>query len=250
MKNERLELKKPITISENLNYKATDHLFRNKDEYARAKYDITTHYIQKEAQAGMKLINIGCGSGEYNHIATAMGLEVLACEPDPYAFQMSIKNQPKLGCKIQNCGIFELVGKTEPADFLIMHDVLEHIQDEELTINAITSLVKKNGTIIISVPALSWLYGYHDQQLGHFRRYSKGTLLPLFREKFQIEKSRYFGMTFIPVALWFSRIKKKPYLTPHSTSQTIRRLLRIICQFESVVPLPIGTSILFKARKI
>jgi len=32
------------------------------------------------------------------------------------------------------------------------------------------------GTLIITVPAYSWLYGAHDKMLHHFRKYSKNTL--------------------------------------------------------------------------
>ena len=35
------------------------------------------------------------------------------------------------------------------------------------------SLLKKNGNLIINVPAFSYLYSKFDKDVGHFRRYSK-----------------------------------------------------------------------------
>ena len=56
---------------------------------------------------------------------------------------------------------------------IIYLDVIEHIKkDKSEIINALNHL-KKNGTLIINVPAFSFLYSKFDKDVGHFRRYNK-----------------------------------------------------------------------------
>lgn len=68
------------------------------------------------------------------------------------------------------------------------------------------------GLLLISVPALQFLYGHHDEQLGHYRRYSRTQLGRLLDGFFVIEESRYFGFFLIPlVVLYSSKLLRKPY---------------------------------------
>ena len=73
------------------------------------------------------------------------------------------------------------------------------------------TLLAPGGVAVISVPAYPWLFGHHDVQLGHHRRYTRGGLCALFERGFAIERSRYYGASLIPVALWFSRIARTGY---------------------------------------
>ena len=46
--------------------------------------------------------------------------------------------------------------------------------------------------MLVTVPAGPWLFGYHDEQLGHYRRYTKGTLRRL-AGTLRGRALRYFG---------------------------------------------------------
>lgn len=63
--------------------------------------------------------------------------------------------------------------KKEYYDLILYLDVLEHIKkDEQEIMRAIKSL-KKNGYLIINVPAFSHLYSQFDKDVGHYKRYEK-----------------------------------------------------------------------------
>lgn len=235
-------------VREDLAYKTSDHLFRSKDEYAQGKYDLTTRWLRRQVQPGQLLLNIGCGSGEYNGAAQAMGLRVAACEPEPQAFQLASSAAPS-GCSVHHCGLMELREKVEPASYIVMHDVLEHIEDDVAAVAAVRDLLVPGGLAIISVPAYQWLFGNHDVQLGHYRRYTKGRLKKLFRADFDIEAGRYYGAALIPVALWYSRLTKKPYPVATASAGVANKIMRMICQLESRVPMPMGTSVLVRVRR-
>ncbi len=231
-------------VREDIDYKTSDHLFRSKDEYAQGKYDLTTRWLRPRVKPGQRLLNIGCGGGDYNATARALGLEVVACEPEHHAFELASQNA---SCRVLNCGLMEL--KAEPADFIVMHDVLEHIEDDVAAVSAVRTLLVPGGVAVISVPAYQWLFGHHDVQLGHYRRYTKRSLLSLFRDNFKIEAARYYGAALIPVALWFSRLSKKPYPVAGASTGVVAKAMRAVCQLESRVPMPMGTSVLIRVRR-
>ena len=235
-----------MAAQEDLAYKAADHRFRSKDAYAQGKYDVTTRWLKPRIVPGQVLLNIGCGSGEYNAVAHAMDLHVIGCEPEAHAYELAAQAIPK-GCEVRRCGLMDL--ECAPADFIVMHDVLEHIEDDAGAVKALQALLKPGGIAVISVPAYQWLFGHHDVQLGHFRRYTRRSLLDVLRPHFEVEQSRYYGASLIPVALWFSKLSKKPYPVAAASGGVMNAMMRWICGFESHVPMLMGTSVLARIRK-
>jgi len=60
----------------------------------------------------------------------------------------------------------------EKFDTVIALNVIEHIAEDSLAIRNAIRLLRKNGKLVILVPAGRWLYNSLDRQLGHFKRYS------------------------------------------------------------------------------
>tara|TARA_B100001057_G_C22831002_1_gene943399 strand:- start:1635 stop:2336 length:702 start_codon:yes stop_codon:yes gene_type:complete len=58
-------------------------------------------------------------------------------------------------------------------DAILYLDVLEHIKNDRIEIIKAIKSLKKDGYLIINVPAFSFLYSEFDKNVGHFRRYSK-----------------------------------------------------------------------------
>lgn len=238
-------------VSENIDYKTQDHLLRSRDEYAQGKYDITSRWLAPRIRPGQLLINIGCGGGEYNAKAHTMGLRVVACEPEAHAFELAVRQAPRgdPSCEVFHCGLMEVGRHTGPGDFVVMHDVLEHIEDDEAAVHAVHSLLAPGAVAIISVPAYQWLFGHHDVQLGHYRRYTRRSLLKLFRNDFAIEAARYYGAAFIPIALWFSRLSNKGYPVASASRGAMHKAMRLVCQLEARLPMSVGTSVLIRVRR-
>jgi 2-polyprenyl-3-methyl-5-hydroxy-6-metoxy-1,4-benzoquinol methylase len=236
-------------MHENVDYKTSDHSFRGMDEYANAKYDITESWLELASSSGSAnktIANVGCGSGEFSQRVASWGYQVIACEPERIAFEIATKSCAQFpNIQIENMGLEEFTNTTPHVDFLVMHDVLEHIENERRAIACVAKLVKKGGQAVISVPAFNWLFGNHDVQLGHFRRYTKSRLIQLFEKDFEIVNSRYYGSLFIPVTLLFSRILKKSYPTGAVTASRWKQTaFKTLCQVQKTLPEPIGTSVL------
>ncbi|HVZ31019.1 MAG TPA: class I SAM-dependent methyltransferase [Polyangiaceae bacterium] len=224
-------------------YKAADHAQRGRDLYAWSKYELTTLWLKPFARAGQRLLNIGCGSGEYNSVATGLGLGVIACEPDPAAYELAERTRPA-GCEVRPCGVLELDPTRDAADFIVMHDVLEHIEDDRRAAAHLARLLRPGGRMVLSVPALSWLFGRHDELLGHYRRYDRQSLRRVLEPHFSLQTLRYFGVSFIAPCLYYSVLTRKPYPVEQAGSGSSGKLLRVVCELEKRLRPPIGTSLI------
>jgi SAM-dependent methyltransferase len=89
----------------------------------------------------------------------------------------------------------------ETFDIIIASDCLEHLKDEKLAITTWRRHLKKNGLLIVFVPAFNSLWSYHDEVNQHYRRYRKKELIDLIKTKgLNIKKSGYWNsLLFLPI---------------------------------------------------
>jgi 2-polyprenyl-3-methyl-5-hydroxy-6-metoxy-1,4-benzoquinol methylase len=223
-----------------------DHVARDVDPYAAAKYRLTLDWLRRYGFSSDVIYNIGCGSGVFTSHAADAGFKVKAFEPDPSAYHLALRALPA-GCTVEMLGLQEIDSANE-AKVIVMHDVLEHLPDSSRAVAQLHRLLRPEGLLVVSVPALPFLFGYHDEQLGHYRRYTKRTLRDALGRHFQIVRIRYFGFTFIPVTVWFSKVRRKRYGS--GSRGLLVRAFDVACRVEQKVPSPIGTSLLCLARPL
>ena len=58
-------------------------------------------------------------------------------------------------------------------DSILYISVLEHIKNDTEEIEVAISKIKKNGHLIVCVPAHNYMYSKFDKEIGHYRRYNK-----------------------------------------------------------------------------
>lgn len=146
----------------------------------------------------------------------------------------------------------------ERYDFLILFDVIEHIEHTRSFLEAATYHLKPGGYVFINVPAGPYLYSRYDAVLGHHRRYDAATLRQhLIEAGLAIAALRHWGWSMLPLAL-----ARKVFVDrKHETDDIVRsgfkppnRIAAALCSgalaFERFFPAaPIGTSLLAVARK-
>lgn len=92
----------------------------------------------------------------------------------------------------------ELVGKF---DTVFALNVVEHIENDALTIQNASKLLKDGGRVVILVPAFQRLFNQFDEQLDHKRRYTRASLKQLIESNgFKVQHSQYFN--FIGMLGW------------------------------------------------
>lgn len=96
-------------------------------------------------------------------------------------------------------------------DTVFALNVLEHIKDDIKAIENSKKLLKKNGHLIILVPAYQFLFNNFDIELEHYRRYTHKSLKNIiFNNQLKIVKT--FSFNFIGIFGWFfsgSILRKK-----------------------------------------
>jgi SAM-dependent methyltransferase len=62
-------------------------------------------------------------------------------------------------------------------DTILYIDVLEHIEDDVAEIERAMARLKPGGHLVVLAPAHTWLFSPFDEAVGHFRRYTRASLL-------------------------------------------------------------------------
>jgi SAM-dependent methyltransferase len=84
-------------------------------------------------------------------------------------------------------------------DLVCAFDVIEHIDDGEPALQEIYRVLKPDGSMIITVPALMSLWSQHDDVNHHYLRYTKTTLRNATRKFFKEKYCSYYNCLLFPV---------------------------------------------------
>ncbi|MBI2989751.1 MAG: class I SAM-dependent methyltransferase [Candidatus Magasanikbacteria bacterium] len=236
-------------------YQYRDLLIREQDPYAEKKYRLIADCLKDKRS--LHILNAGCGSGELSFLLSDKGHRVFGIDPAEEYIGLARTAAERKGLKdcVFEVSSIENFTDKDQYDCVIATDVLEHIEADYSALAKLSRLVKPGGMLIVTVPALEFLFGYHDRELGHFRRYSKLTLRRLINSQslLEIRILRYFGFTLIPICLLFSRILKRSYpIGPRTKgfgSAMKKYVLNFLLFLDSCIPMPFGTSLLCVARK-
>jgi SAM-dependent methyltransferase len=236
---------------EDLPYKHDDYDFRSTDPYAFTKYRIILKWLPNTP--ALNVLNAGCGSGEMNALMSQHdpSWHIDAIDVDEEGIQRAqlLKTQLSLGNVAITKSSIEDFHPSMLYDIIISNDVLEHIDNVEKAIQRLAEMLKPGGLLLVSVPALQWLYGYHDELLGHFRRYNRQLLTKQLLPHFEIKHMRYFGMLFVPIAFYYSRLRHQAYPLSSQRDKTsiAARIVNGILTVEEFIAFPMGTSVLAMA---
>lgn len=141
---------------------------------------------------------------------------------------------------------------------IFMLDVLEHIDDDSAALSKAFELLRPNGTLILTVPALPSLWSDHDDVNHHFRRYTRASLLTRFRESgFEVSSCRYaFGWS-LPL-LYARRVvaqgRASAYVVGvpprwiNASFYLLSRMEQAVCRTFNCGP-PAGSSLFVIARR-
>jgi len=127
-------------------------------------------------------------------------------------------------------------------DTVVALNVVEHIEDDVATLSTMARLVGPHGRVVILVPAIPSAYGTLDEELGHFRRYSRASLGKAFVSAgLRVEQMFWYNRVGI-VGWWFNgRIRRAPRI-PLAQLRTFDRLVPLL-RWERLLPLPFGQSL-------
>jgi ubiquinone/menaquinone biosynthesis C-methylase UbiE len=139
------------------------------------------------------VLEVGAGIGSTTRLLCNGSQSRWIClEPDPVLVEVLTKDEAlaKRNCEMV-LGSLQDLRQDQLFDSIIYIDVLEHIEDDRSELRTATDHLRANGTLIVLSPAHQFLFTPFDQAIGHFRRYSKRTLLEAAPQVLKIERLMY-----------------------------------------------------------
>jgi SAM-dependent methyltransferase len=120
------------------------------------------------------VLEVGAGIGSNTRVFFGLPVKSWTClEPDA---QLCARIPPELVGTIINGEIADLP-EVPSYDTIVYIDVLEHIEDDKAELEAAFRLLRKGGHLCVLAPAHQRLFTAFDAAIGHFRRYSKESLI-------------------------------------------------------------------------
>jgi len=103
---------------------------------------------------GGKLLEIGCGNGDFLALAKEAGFDVTGIEISRHAVDTANR---QLGEKRVRCGTMETFLHGEQFDYCTLFDTIEHTRNPLRLLQKIHELLKPGGVLFLSTPSLdSW----------------------------------------------------------------------------------------------
>lgn len=165
-----------------------------------ARRRIVSHFLRTHLPRGdapLRILEIGCGTGSNLTMLQAFG-EVEAIEPDDGARRVALDRfDVAIGDGMLPDG---LAVPDATYDLIVMLDVLEHVEDDTAALEQVRRKLKPGGRLLLTVPAMPWLWSSHDEAHHHFRRYTARTLVgALTAARYTIHHQSYFNTLLFPV---------------------------------------------------
>jgi SAM-dependent methyltransferase len=121
------------------------------------------------------LVDGGAGTGtwlaEMRHTCRVLGI-------DDHEESLSIAG-PKLDGAVMKAPLHRVDLPDNHASVVTLLDVLEHVIDDAAALREMVRITRPGGLLVITVPALPWLWSDWDEILHHQRRYYRSGLLRL-----------------------------------------------------------------------
>lgn len=199
----------------------------------------------------IKILNAGAATGLTSVMLNEFG-EVISLEYDRKTFE---KLNQKKNIRAVNGSLTQLEFDDNTFDVICCFDVLEHIQDEAKALNEIYRCLKPGGLLILTVPAYMFLWSSHDEEMHHFRRYTKlGLNKTLNLNNFKNIRSTYFNfILFHPIYIFrkiFTSHNKNYEQVNKGLINTLLKYLFLLDKYIlRIVNIPYGVSIFTVHKK-
>lgn len=226
--------------------------FRSRQRIVRKLLD--RHFGVRVVHPDAMVLDLGCGAGTNLRFLERYG-RVSGADPSPKALDYCRQrfNGPLAEVWLPD----QLPYGEKSFDLVVMLDVLEHVENDIGALQRVLRLLKPGGTLLLTVPALRWLWSYHDIEHHHFRRYHRGALRrKLTRLGFEVSIVSYINFFLLPLmasARMLLRPKNWSAKDLASGVGVVGRVFEPVFSFERHIlgfgTLPIGGSLVAVVRR-
>jgi SAM-dependent methyltransferase len=194
------------------------------------------------------VVDIGCGRGEAVELLVDAGAEfVVGCDFEVYP-QWELR--PGRSAHVV-CDAARLPLRDGIAGVATAFDVIEHFASDADPLGSARLVVRDDGHVALTVPALPKLWSPFDDRVGHHRRYTRGTLdAATAAAGLDAERSTTYFFSWLVPPAWLLRGRDRANAdaaSPGLVGRVTSAAIRLVCAAERAVlhrwRLPIGTSL-------
>jgi SAM-dependent methyltransferase len=226
--------------------------FKNIDKDFRANN--LNKIIVRLLQKPQTILDFGCGSGALSARLLAAGKTVVSRDVSENMLKMAVeyfKSRKINNYKLQ-LGDLNQLCNSEKFEAIVALDVIEHIENDREAVLKLKNLLTDDGMLVLSVPAIPWLYGPKDREVGHYRRYDKKMLASLLDDSgLVIQSLRYWNLLGVLPVWWSIKRNKKvdESFRYNDKEKLINKFLKFwFSTFENHVFLPLGLTLICVAQ--
>ena len=213
----------------------------------RVRFDLVAHIVA-EVDA-RRVIDVGAGSGLLGEHLRGMPVTGAV----EYRFTESSASLRAVLVERFGVGAERTAGEhVDAASVVTLLDVIEHVDDDAAMLDDLHRSMAAGATLVVTVPAMRWLFSSWDTDLGHRRRYHRRDAASVVRGAgFEVEEASYLFPELVPIAL-LRRWRRSdgdhadfPEL-PAWLDRVAARVGRVSTRLRRIWP--VGTSVVVVAR--
>lgn len=148
--------------------------------FYRGKRDIVRHWLEKylSLQPDDLLIDAGMGTGAFLEEMSSR-CRVLGIDDHDESLALARPRIEAVGGQVLKSALDHVPLPDGTAAVVTALDVLEHLDDDRTALRELIRLTRPGGLILLTVPALRWLWSDWDEAVHHRRRYHRPELIKL-----------------------------------------------------------------------
>lgn len=197
-------------------------------------------------------LEIGAGTGNITRLIVSGQSLTLSDADNKLVKQLKSTFRGK---KNIQCVIYDVTKNPSPKlqkQFATVYaiNVLEHIEDDVTALKNIKKTLKSKGKVVLLVPAKQFAYSKLDKQLGHYRRYEKQELIDKLKSAgYAIEQIEFFNIAGLASWMLRNKIERNHYQLRPYQIKLFEKLVPVFRRIESVIPVPLGISLIAVAKR-
>ncbi|MFH5924443.1 class I SAM-dependent methyltransferase [Roseomonas xinghualingensis] len=201
----------------------------------------------------LPVLDAGCGTGGFLRRLAEGPRPAIGLDYNPAA---ASRAAAKSGLAVAAGTINALPFPDNTFGAVISVDVLCHAAvDQPRALGELRRVLAPGGTLVLNLPAFTWMFSAHDVRVHNARRYTAATAAALLREAgFEQVSARYWNGFLFPLMVLQRKLLARG--ADHASdvgefSPWLDRLLHGVTEIErrTRLPLPVGGSVLLTATR-
>lgn len=200
---------------------------------------------------GEDVLEVGAGIGTVTKDLARSSRRWRALEPDPLLSGQILRElhgEPYSGLSVLTGTICDLPAG-ETFDTVLYVDVLEHISSHGRELDFAASKLRTGGYAIILVPAWPSLFSEFDEHVGHFRRYSRRSLLNVVPPNLDLVRLEFLDSVGLLMVIANRFLTRKPVPSANDIRRWDRFGVPLSRRLHPLLRGRIGKSLLFVGIK-